>query len=68
MRVKALKSGYYDNRRVKEGKEFDLLDESHFSKKWMIVVKDEVEEVASKEEVVESRPRTRKAKPEMNVI
>lgn len=35
MRVRATKMGFYDNRRQREGSEFNLLDPKHFSEKWM---------------------------------
>lgn len=35
MKVKAIKLGFYDNLRRREGVIFDIKDESHFSKKWM---------------------------------
>ena len=35
MKVKALKMGYYDGLRRREGAVFSLSDEKHFSSKWM---------------------------------
>lgn len=43
MRVKATKLGYYRLVRRKEGDVFDLMDPSHFSKKWMTRVNQEAE-------------------------
>jgi hypothetical protein len=35
MRVKAIRLGYYNHKRRREGDIFDLLNEKHFSKHWM---------------------------------
>lgn len=36
MRVKATRTGYYNHKRIYEGEIFNLADEKHFSKNWMI--------------------------------
>lgn len=36
MRVKAIQLGYYDNKRVREGQEFEIKSEKEFSHKWMV--------------------------------
>jgi hypothetical protein len=56
MKVKALKLGYYDNKRRREGQVFDIKNEKEFSEKWMeYVEKDE------KPSVKVEKPREAKA-------
>lgn len=35
MKVKAMRQGFYDNRRIEVGEVFNLSDKKHFSKLWM---------------------------------
>lgn len=36
MRVKATRTGYYNHKRIYEGEIFNLSEDKHFSKNWMI--------------------------------
>jgi hypothetical protein len=38
MKVKAIRLGFYDQRRRREGDVFHLSDPEHFSKNWMVKV------------------------------
>lgn len=38
MLVKAIRLGYYNHRRRREGASFELEDSSHFSNKWMVKI------------------------------
>lgn len=49
MQVKAIRVGYYGNKRRKEGERFALKDPKHFSKAWM-------EKVSGKPAPVEPEP------------
>ena len=64
MKVRALKLGYYDHKRRREGEEFHLFNAEDFSEKWMEmlekapakkkVAKKKAKAAAKKEEVVSS--------------
>ena len=59
MKVRAVKPGYYGDKRRKEGESFFLKDEKHFSKKWM--------EAVAKEEAPKKKAPRRKKKEEVEV-
>ena len=42
MKVRAIRLGYYDNIRIKEGQAFRLKHDEDFSKKWMVKLKKNV--------------------------
>ena len=57
MKVKAIKMGYYNDRRQKPGAVFHLNDANHFSENWMEKVesKPKAKEKPAKKEVVEKK-------------
>jgi hypothetical protein len=54
MKVIAIRMGYYNNKRVREGQVFNLKDKKHFSVNWMKEYKGKkkVEEFQPEEEVL----------------
>ncbi len=53
MLIKVLKTGYYDDKRVREGQEIVLKSKEHFSAKWMEKLESAPKKVAKKKEVKE---------------
>lgn len=56
MRVRAIKLGFYDNKRCREGQEFVLKSKDHFSAKWMLPL-DQAEQI---EPLMEEKPKAKK--------
>lgn len=56
MKVRAIKMGYYNHIRQREGVEFTLTDSKHFSSKWMERVNGESAQ-DTEESISEKRPR-----------
>lgn len=61
MRVKAIRKGFYDLTRIKEGQIFVLNDKKHFSKQWMIQLDgkpiEDTEEPKAEKKKAESLPK-----------
>jgi hypothetical protein len=49
MRVEATRIGYYGNKRIREGQQFNLKNEKDFSKEWMISLDSKQAKAASKD-------------------
>jgi hypothetical protein len=62
MRVQALTRGYYGDRIVDEGVEFQLRDPSHYSPSWMLALDGEPEKNAT-EKVKKAAVKSSRAKP-----
>lgn len=62
MLVEAIRLGFYDGQRVRPGTKFYLMDDKHFSNKWMKLVNDSklerVEKVVE-EKVVDNKKNKR---------
>jgi len=48
MKVRAIRLGYYNHRRRREGEIFELLDDKAFSNKWMESLEEETPKVKPK--------------------
>lgn len=55
MKVRAKLKGYYNHRRIKEGMEFELLNEKDYSSIWM----EKIEEPVSRKEPEVEKPKKR---------